>query len=184
MKPMKKSKFFTFIFSFLPGAAEMYVGLMKNGLSLMGIFFLMCAIMASVRFDAVIAVIAVVWFWGFFHARNIASMDEESLGSYEDRYIWEEYLEPGTINIKDKTLRKWLAVAIIIIGIGMVWDYLLDLAVRFIPDAYWDMIYPLVSDMPTLVVGILLIVGGAVLVKGKKKELKEEITDGETVKNA
>ena len=40
MKQKKKSRFLTFIFSFLPGAAEMYMGFMKNGFSLMMIFFL------------------------------------------------------------------------------------------------------------------------------------------------
>ena len=35
----KKSGFWTFIFSLLPGAAEMYMGFMKMGVSLMGLFF-------------------------------------------------------------------------------------------------------------------------------------------------
>ena len=34
MKQQKKSKFFTFMFSFIPGAAEMYMGFMKQGVSL------------------------------------------------------------------------------------------------------------------------------------------------------
>ena len=40
MKPTKKNNFFTFIFSFLPGAAEMYMGFMKNGFSILAIFFI------------------------------------------------------------------------------------------------------------------------------------------------
>ena len=40
MKQKKKNKFFTFIFSLLPGAAEMYMGFMKNGLSMMVMFFI------------------------------------------------------------------------------------------------------------------------------------------------
>ena len=35
----KKSGFWTFVFSLLPGAAEMYMGFMKMGISLMGLFF-------------------------------------------------------------------------------------------------------------------------------------------------
>ncbi len=46
MRPIKKSRFFTFIFSFCPGAAEMYMGFMKNGVTLMAIFFLLCGLMA------------------------------------------------------------------------------------------------------------------------------------------
>ena len=38
MKQQKKNKFFTFMFSFIPGAAEMYMGFMKQGISLMTLF--------------------------------------------------------------------------------------------------------------------------------------------------
>ena len=34
----KKNRFFLFCFSFLPGAGEMYFGLMKTGISLLGLF--------------------------------------------------------------------------------------------------------------------------------------------------
>ena len=40
----KKSKGWTFIFSLLPGAGEMYMGFMKQGLSLMTIFATLCAV--------------------------------------------------------------------------------------------------------------------------------------------
>ena len=39
MVQKKKNKTFTFLCSFLPGAAEMYMGFMKNGLTLMLLFF-------------------------------------------------------------------------------------------------------------------------------------------------
>ena len=39
MKTKKKNRFLTFCFSCLPGAAEMYMGFMKMGLSLMLVFF-------------------------------------------------------------------------------------------------------------------------------------------------
>ena len=43
MKTKKKSRFLSFCFSFLPGAAEMYMGFMKTGMSLMLVFFLLIA---------------------------------------------------------------------------------------------------------------------------------------------
>lgn len=73
----KKNAFLTFIFSLLPGAAEMYMGFMKMGLSLMGVFFGL-AILGSF-FGQGIFLIAdvVVWFYGFFHAHNLRAMDDE-----------------------------------------------------------------------------------------------------------
>ena len=35
----KKSGFLTFLFSWIPGAGEMYMGFMKMGVSLMGLFW-------------------------------------------------------------------------------------------------------------------------------------------------
>ncbi len=189
MKPMKKSKFFTFIFSLLPGAAEMYMGFMKNGLSLMCLFFTAFGLLMCVLFVFMVVVIAVIWFLGFFNARNIAGLEGEDFINYEDRYIWEEYLKPGTLSIKDKTLRSILAVIIILIGLSLAWNYVLDIVIDFIPGDYWDTIYPIIENIPSLVIGIALIVAGVMLVKGKKKELlaieqKEDIADGESGKNA
>ena len=67
MKAKKKSKFVTFCFSLLPGAAEMYMGFMKMGVSLMSLFFLI--IMLGMLMNQGIIVMAgiVVWFYGFFH---------------------------------------------------------------------------------------------------------------------
>ena len=35
----QKNRFFTFIFSCCPGAGEMYLGLYRHGIGLMGLFF-------------------------------------------------------------------------------------------------------------------------------------------------
>ena len=43
MRPVKKNGFLTFIASLLPGAAHMYMGLMKYGVSLMSVFVLFVA---------------------------------------------------------------------------------------------------------------------------------------------
>ena len=75
MKQKKKNKFFTFIFSLLPGAAEMYMGFMKNGLSMMIIFFITFLPMAAFNsMEFMMLLSAVVWFYGFFHARNSAAL--------------------------------------------------------------------------------------------------------------
>ena len=43
-----------------------------------------------------------------------------------------------------------------------------------IPEGYWDDIYPLINDIPSLVVAIVLIAAGIILIRGKKKELVGE----------
>ena len=51
MKQQKKGKFLTFMFSFIPGAAEMYMGFMKMGVSLMALFFLCVAIFGTLSWE-------------------------------------------------------------------------------------------------------------------------------------
>lgn len=174
MKPTKKNKFFNFIFAFCPGASEMYMGFMKNGFSLLAIFLALCVAVGPMRADFLLAGAMLIYCFGFFHARNIAHMDDETFAAYEDKYIWEEFINTNAFKIKDTTMRKIMAVVMIFIGVGLAWGYITDLAVQFIPTSYWDDIYPIIEDIPSLVVAIILIVAGALLIRGKKKELTQE----------
>ncbi|MBE5827070.1 MAG: hypothetical protein E7307_10585 [Butyrivibrio sp.] len=172
MKKMKKNRFFTFMFSFLPGAAEMYMGFMKNGFTLMLIFFLSFSpIVIAGGLDFLIPLTAVVWFYGFFHARNYAALDDQSIAEMEDRYVWEEFSDIKWNGLSNKTVKKWVAAILIIIGAAQLWDYFSDMVYRMIPGDYWEDIYPFVSNIPQVVISILLVVIGVRMIIGKKKEL-------------
>lgn len=169
MKQKKKSPFFTFVFSFLPGGAEMYMGFMKNGFSLMAVFILSLGLINMLDAEFIGAVSILVWFFGFFHARHVASMDDELFYTMEDIYIWEEFMEDKPIS--EKTARTWLAAFIILIGFGAIWSFVTDIIYRFIPDAYWTMIYPIIDGIPQFAVAVVMIAIGAKLLKGKKQEM-------------
>ena len=178
MKPRKKNKFFTFIFSFCPGAAEMYMGFMKNGFSLLAVFMVICGAVISLRADFLLAAAMLVYCFGFFHARNVAGLDDEGFAAFEDKYIWEEFTTSSAFKIKDTTVRLWVSVALILIGISLIWKYLMDIICKYIPDAYWNDIYPIVSNIPSFVFAIAMVVTGVFLIKGKKKELTEGENNG------
>ena len=67
----KKSGFWTFMFSWLPGAGEMYMGFMRMGLSLMGLFWGIIAL--SIFFNAgfLMLIDVIVWFYGFFQRKTM-----------------------------------------------------------------------------------------------------------------
>lgn len=174
MTPKKKSKFFTFIFSFMPGAAEMYMGFMKSGLTLMTLFVLFFLALALGLGDFFGALAVVVWFFAFFHAVNYSGLNDEEFSKLEDMYIWDEFLGQGKVSFNNKTVTKWIAAVFIIIGISMLWSFFSDVVYRLIPEAYWDDIAPVVGNIPEVIVSILLIVIGFRLVVGKKKELDNE----------
>ena len=172
MKQKKKNRFFTFIFSFLPGAAEMYMGFMKNGFSLMLCFLLPFALIVIYGgLDFLMPICAVMWFYGFFHARNYAGMDDMTFDAMTDKYIWEEFSDLNFSKVSSKTAKKWIAAALIVIGAALIWDYFSGILYRLIPEGYWDDIYPALSNIPQVVISILMVIVGIRMVVGKKKEL-------------
>jgi len=172
MKQQKKGKFFTFLFSFMPGAAEMYMGFMKQGVSLMALFMTTLVIPLSLRSGELFALTAViVWFYGFFHARNLAAVPEEKFMELTDDFIWEGFLAGRSIQISNPTLRKWAAAVFIVFGAVLLWENFSQVIYNLIPDDLWHELYPLIDRIPQVVIAVLIILIGIRLMAGKKEEL-------------
>ena len=175
MVQKKKNKTLTFLFSLLPGAAEMYMGLMKNGLSLMLIFFASFMLPTMLRAgDIFIALVFLVWFFGFFHARNVANTGDEEFAALKDMYIWEEFGGRDAIKLDSKKANRIFAAILIIIGVSALWNNIFDIVCRYIPENIWDEIYPVINSIPGVVVAVLIIVAGIVLIKGKKEGISDD----------
>lgn len=172
MKQKKKNKFFTFIFSLVPGAAEMYMGFMKQGLSLMALFLLvLCAQLTYGRTGFFMFGAILIWFYGFFHARNLCACEEEEFQSLEDDFIWSSILAEKNIQISNPLVRKGLAWVFIAGGAVLLWDNLSSMLYRIIPDEFWDILAPFIQSVPEIAVAILIIYIGLRMIKGKKEEL-------------
>lgn len=169
----KKNGFFTFIWSFMPGAAEMYMGFMKCGLSLMLLFLGGIAFAYIVQINGVLLFLPVlVWFYSFFHARNLAACTEEMLQTMEDDFIWDSFGDGSKTRVSSPALRKWGAVILIVIGATMLWNNFRSVVANLIPNEYWDMIWPIFNNIPQIVISLLIIAIGIGLIIGKKKEVK------------
>lgn len=170
MKRIKRNKFLTFIASLMPGAAEMFMGLMRQGFSIMAIFFVAIFLPAFLRLgDMFVLIPALVWFYGFFHANMLNSYTQEELDSLQDAFLWQEV--PGLKDIRPK-VGKWAAVALILAGCVLLWNglrfLLFQLAYRFfIPEAV-SILEEVSSMVPRLVVAIFVIICGVKLMKGSK----------------
>ena len=172
MKQQKKNKFFTFIFSFIPGAAEMYMGFMKQGISLMTLFLIFLVIPLSTRLFEALALSAVlIWFYGFFHARNLEALPEELFDTLEDHFVWKGILEEKSFKISSPTLRKWAAGILIAAGALILWNNFSAMIYNLIPDRYWDELYPIIDRFPQVVIAVLIIAIGFKMIAGKKEEL-------------
>jgi len=171
MKQQKKSKFFNFMFSFIPGASEMYMGFMKQGLSLMAVFALTIVGLAYGLEAIFLPALLLVWFYSFFHARNIAALPAEDFMALSDAFIWDGVMEEKGFKISSPTIRKWAAGILIVIGAAMLWNNFSSIIYNLIPNRYWDLIYPIVNQIPEVVVALIIIVIGFRLIVGKKEEL-------------
>ena len=113
----------------------------------------------------------VIWFFGFFHARNFAGMSDEEFYAMEDQYIWEEFPSLKGKKFVKGPIRTWIAAILIFLGVAQLWNYLTEAIYRLIPDAYWDIIYPVIDTLPQVIIAVLFVVLGIYLIVGKKKEL-------------
>ena len=178
MEYKKRNGFFVFCFSFIPGAVEMYMGFMKNGVSLLATFVMVCLVsMYDYSFISAVAfgLLVVIWFYAFFHAWNFYRLNGDILMKLEDKYIWTEFGLPKEFTIKEEKLRRATAIALILIGACTIWDSLLELLrkiiIRYFSEEFWFSFRSMMNSIPRLAIAVIFIYAGIKLIKGKKKEL-------------
>lgn len=176
----KKSGFWTFLFSWLPGAGEMYMGFMKMGISLMGLFWGIIALSIFFNTGFLMLIDVVVWFYSFFHANNLHAMDDEEFYALEDHYLIPVDLDREFWNkITIAKYRRILAGILILFGAAVLWNSLLDLLYWMLPEFVWGYVGTISRYIPQIVLGIGIIAVGLMLIRGKKQELLEEEDRGD-----
>lgn len=166
----KKSGFLTFCFSLIPGAGEMYMGFMKQGLSIMSVFWLLVFFATFFNLGPVLFILPILWCYSFFNVHNIRGMSDEEFYALEDDYLFhmDGSIFTGTLKGKQSNL---LAVALIVIGVAILWNYISDYLSWILPDVfYWG----ITGAVPQLAIAVLLIWCGIYLIRGKKRELDSE----------
>lgn len=164
----KKNGFMTFIFSFIPGCAEMYWGYMKNGVSILALF---CAsvFLSGIFGNGAFMLLAVVMYaYAFFHARNMAHMSDEEFAETEDAYlISEEMLKKA--GITGKKYHRFLAAVLIVCGCWFLLDTGLYLLRNIFP-AIQDAVWMIQNSISKIFAAAILIGIGIRLIRGKKEQ--------------
>lgn len=181
MKTKKKNRFFTFCFSFLPGAAEMYMGFMKTGVSMMLLFFAVIMLTVCLNQGVVAMIGVVVWFYGFFHANHLAGLSDEEFREVKDDYVLGIDGIPGVRSIVEAH-HKWVAGILIFLGVCFLWNSMEDMLRAVLPDMYQfipRMMWRIGNYIPSLVIGVAIIFVGIKMIVGKGASLPDEQTDKE-----
>lgn len=170
----KKSRFWNFWLAFLPGCSEMYMGFMKMGLSLMVVFWGIVAVASLLELGALMFAAMIVWFYSFFHARNLVHLPEEAFQRVEDRYLVDlSVLDRFRENAEGN---KILALALIVFGGYLCIRAMMRLCWYILPDFLMELLYAVADFMPRILIGLAIIVLGIWMIRGKREELYEEET--------
>lgn len=177
----KKNKFFTFIFSFVPGAGQMYMGFMKRGLSLMSYFILIISISVWLNIGPLMLIALIIWFYSFFDTQNLSSTPDDEFYSLEDQYlIFPEILEGISYKKLQKKYRNILAVSLIIIGFTILWNNFYSILSSILPEYLRHVLYNIGYYLPQVIIGVAIMYFGIHLIKGKKHEL-DDLEDDEEI---
>lgn len=174
----KKNKFFTFCFSLIPGAGEMYLGFYKMGISLMCIFGIVTAFTELFNLPYLMFLLPVVWFYSFFHVHNLNSLPDEEFYALEDNWMVPFDTETFVFNDWLGKYRKLIAGILILFGISILWNILTDFTSQLmwrlhLPESFREMIMQTSYTIPQGVIALLIIILGVRMIKNKKELLDE-----------
>ena len=94
---MRKSRLFSLLCAFWPGAGEMYLGLMKRGLAIMVIFWGSIGVMSYLGLEMLLFALPVLWFYSFFDTLTLRNLDYYALTELQenDDYFFQDILGGG-----------------------------------------------------------------------------------------
>ena len=178
---MRKSRLFALLCAFVPGAGEMYLGLMKKGLSVMTIFWGAIFVILFLNLPPLLVVLPVIWFYSFFDVLNLRNMTEQERMMQEDKFLFD------LDNILQKDWRRILGSRYRLVGGGCIFLGLYLLYNNFLfPYLHrladlFPFLYPLLRNLPSLVVAALIILLGVYLLRGgygaKRNLLEDDYTE-------
>lgn len=179
---MKRSKVWTFLFSFCPGAGQMYQGYMKRGLSLI-LLFMLPIILGMGFLPVLMPLAAVVYMYSFFDSLNLQNRNlgrGEMVGAFaeDDDYIFHLNLMEGDMRrLLDGRghLVGWGFVALGAVGLyKTVFERVIYSIIELLPDGRFSwMLRDLVYGIPGAAIGVLFVLVGLWLIRGGKKEENE-----------
>ncbi len=173
----KKNGFVAFICSLIQGAGEMYLGFMKEGLSIMCLAYAMFVTGAWIDASWLACSVVILWFYSLFNVHNKVSLPDEEFYTLEDNYLFhlDQILPEGRLNGRQTKVFGWLLV---LFGIATVWKSsirnLLAVLETCISSDFADLVGNYLYGIPRFVVAVILIVCGVRMILKKKIELYTE----------
>lgn len=167
----QKKGFFTFIFSLIPGAGELYMGFRRQGISIMILFWLAIGFAGVLQINLLLFTLPILWFYSFFNVHNLASLTDEEFYSLEDKFLFDidRIMEDKDIVLKN--YRNVFAGILIFLGASIIWNNSFSILYSILPERLYYQIRDIGRNVPQFVFAAAIIALGVYLIRGKKKEL-------------
>lgn len=163
MKKQNK-KVLSMVLSIIPGAGHMYIGLQRQGLQLMALFFFSLFFTGWVNISVLMFIVPIIWFYSMFDVMHKVSMDTP----VEDTDI----IFVAWLNRKEDILgnkNRYIGWILVIFGAMLIFEKVaFPIMSRYIR---YDT-YELKEYLDTGIVAFILIIGGIKILTGRKDEEK------------
>lgn len=182
----KKNGFITFICSLIPGAGEMYLGFMKEGLSIMCLAYALFITGIWIDMSWLVVSIIILWFYSLFNVHNKVSLPDEEFYMLEDDYLFhlDQILPNGNLNQKQTKIFGWLLV---LFGAATIWQpsvrNLLSVLRTYVSPDFAQVVGNYLYSIPRFIIAAVLIISGVRLILKKKTELSMDPETAESEKN-
>lgn len=166
---MEKNRLLLFLFSFMPGAGQMYLNMMKKGLILMTLFCGVTFCAAFFYFELLLALLPVIWFYSFFDALNSGHLTyEERIAADANFFTDMDRVFANDMGALLKKSHLFLGTVLVLAGVYLLFNNVFSGVIRSL-DNYLPGLLGIFHKFPTLLVAIFIIVWGIRLAKGGKK---------------
>lgn len=176
----KKNGFMTFLCSLVPGAGEMYLGFMKEGLSIMCLAYGIFVFSIWADMSWLISAEVILWFYSLFNTHDKVSLPDEEFYALEDDYVFhiDRLLPKGNLNLVYGKQSKIFGWFLLFLGVSIIWKpsirNLLAALRVYISDDFSRVVGNYLYSLPQFVIAGVLIVCGVRLILRKKTEIYME----------
>ena len=177
---MRKSSFLTFCFAFIPGAGEMYLGMMRKGVFIMSLFWGVIGISTFLQMGFICVVLPIIWFYSFFETFNIKHLSSDEIEFRDQEFAEQLGKRVFTGDLRKIFSKRHAAVGWALVAVGG-WAFINSFVFPILEEFFnfhdfW--IYRYLSyRLPSILVAVLIILLGIHLIRGKKKVADD--ADGE-----
>ena len=148
----------------------MYMGFMKMGLSLMTMFFFIIFLSSFLSIGPILFVAPLIWFYSFFDCLNKRYATDEEFLLLEDKYLFslDELVKVDKDILKKHAL--FSGILLVLLGGYLIFDNIINSLAGYIPGDVYNVIRNVTRMAPQIIIGVVIVVIGAKLIIGKKKE--------------